>query len=151
MSCPFCWVSSWSCDVKMWCMMRRTDWMLMWIESDPSAVPGSLLPVAVLGLLWHSCEWRLQAAQVVVELAGVTQHKQVLILVFLADATATDEVGDVTARQRQNCRRLYFFRTTSSPDHLMVCASPVEDCWQAGGLPWRFTLLFAGLPLFGGF
>lgn len=89
-----------SCCQNVKCMMRRTDWMLMWIESDPSAVPGSLLPVAVLGLLWHACEWRLQAAQVVVELAGVTQHKQVLILVFLADATATNEVGDVTAWQR---------------------------------------------------
>lgn len=44
-----------------------------------------------------------------------------------------------------------FFPTTSSLEPPMACASPVEDCWQAGRLPWRFTLLFAGLPLFGGF
>lgn len=49
-----------------------------------------LLPVAVLGLFWHACKWWLQAAQVVVELAGVTQHQQMLVLVFLADATAAE-------------------------------------------------------------
>lgn len=68
---------------------------------DPPLILSSHLPVAVLGLLWHSCEWRLQAAQVVIELASVTQHKQVLILVFLANATATEKkIGDITARQR---------------------------------------------------
>lgn len=57
------------------------------------AAPGTALPVAVLGLLWHPSEWRLQAAQVVVELAGVAQHQQVLVLVLLADAAAREEGG----------------------------------------------------------
>lgn len=47
-----------------------------------------LSPVAVLGLLGHTSEWWLQAAQVVVQLASITQHQQMLVLVLLTDATA---------------------------------------------------------------
>ena len=50
--------------------------------------PSCLSPVAVLGLFGHACQRWLQAAQVVVQLAGVTQHQQMLVLVLLTDATA---------------------------------------------------------------
>ena len=44
-------------------------------------------PVAVLGLLGHACEWGFQAAQVIVELTGITQQQQMLVLVLLTDPT----------------------------------------------------------------
>jgi len=50
-------------------------------------------PVAVLALLGHACERRLQAAQVVVELTGVTQQQQVLVLVLLTYPTTV--VGEI--------------------------------------------------------
>lgn len=111
-----------------------------------------MLPVAVLGFLGHPGEWRLQAAQVVVELAGVAQHQQVLILVLLADATATKKEGDVRAQQTSPVvHQCLSWSYKLLPDLLSrECPSPVQDRRQTGRLPWRFTLLFAGLPLLRG-
>ena len=72
-------------------------------------------PVAVLGLLGHACEWWLQAAQVIVELAGVTQHQQMLVLVFLTDATAAE-----THYVKQFVRRGWLLTFFKSWEYRMV-------------------------------
>lgn len=56
---------------------------------------ASFSPVAVLGFLGHAGEGGVQAAQVIIQFAGVTQQKQVLILVLLADSTAAETWGDI--------------------------------------------------------
>ena len=53
----------------------------------PWALLPGVSPVAVLGLLGHACERGFQAAQVIVELTGITQQQQVLVLVLLTDPT----------------------------------------------------------------
>lgn len=70
--------------------------------TTPRLTPLRLLPVAVLGLFRHACQWWLEAAQVVIELAGVTEHQQMLILVLLTDATATGEMHEM-AQELEFC------------------------------------------------
>lgn len=50
----------------------------------------AVLPVAVLCLLGHPGQWRLEAAKVIVKFARVTQHQQMLVLVLLTDPTAAE-------------------------------------------------------------
>ena len=63
--------------------------------SPGPCLPG-LSPVAVLGLLGHACERGFQAAQVIVELTGITQQQQMLVLVLLADPTTVGGRGETS-------------------------------------------------------
>lgn len=95
-------------------------------------------PVAVLGLLGHPGQRGLQTAQMVVELACVTQHQQMLVLVFLTDATTAGKFD-----KRRSLRRS--IRAGFIPTSLLTCrgwlagwmTSPVfllPSCWASSPL-----------------